>query len=884
MMHKQVRMSDLKHLATSFLGVVIIASILMFAMGIPMKPASAASPTVFRVDSKGNITANGVAIRIKGGSWFGLQGRHEPSNDSTNPSGAPLEQYMGNVFWNPTSRTYDQDIAEFKAMGINLVRLPLVTQTLKNNPPDPQGMAPYLKNNQSVIIPNAREALETIIKKLDAAGIYVLLDIHSCSNYVDWRAGRLDARPPYVDATRDNYDFTREDSSCAATNNPSTVTRIQAYDETKWLADLQTLAGLETSLGVSNILGIDIFNEPWDYTWADWKQLSEDAYQAINAVNPNTLIFVQGISATANNQDGTPNTITQVPYGGRVVPNWGGNLYEAGANPPNIPKDRLVFSPHVYGPSVFVGRQFADPAQPACADLEGDAFGDAKCNIVINPTLLRQGWDDHWGYLKAMGYAVVIGEFGGNMDWPAGKASIRDQDRYSYLTDHTTDEQWQNAFVDYLVSKGIDDTIYWSINPESGDTGGLYTTPYDPRSNTSAWGTWGALDSRKMTLVHRLWDVPVIPGATNTPTITPTICVNCPTNTPTRTPSPTITNTVTLTPVSGTLRVQLTGGTDNNQQSAMNLRIRNTGTTAVSNVSVRVYFTLDGSQAASSYVLEKYYDQSSAATISGPTLSSGSTYYFTINYGTTSLAAGGSWDFNTALHLNNWASTYTSSNDWWRATGALPTSYTDWATIPAYVSGTLTWGTEPGGAPVTPVTNTPVSPTATFTRTPTATNTSVSPTATFTRTPTATFTNTPVTNTPTRTNTPSITPTASRTNTPTVTPSRTNTPPTTASCSVTYTNQNDWGSGFTANVTVKNNGTSAINGWTLSWSFAGNQAITNLWNGSYTQTGQSVSVTNLSYNGNIPANGGTVNFGFNANYSGTNVSPANFSLNGAACQ
>ena len=45
-----------------------------------------------------------------------------------------------------------------------------------------------------------------------------------------WRKGRLDARPPYVDRDRDNYDFTREDSSCAASGNPAGVTRIQAYN------------------------------------------------------------------------------------------------------------------------------------------------------------------------------------------------------------------------------------------------------------------------------------------------------------------------------------------------------------------------------------------------------------------------------------------------------------------------------------------------------------------------------------------------------------------------------------------------------------------------------------------------------------------------------
>jgi endoglucanase len=457
----------------------------------------------FRVDAQGNITLNGAIFHVRGGSWFGLQGRYEPASDSANPRGAPMEQYMGNVFWAPSGRTYDQDIAEFKAMGINVVRLPLVHQTLDAT--DPQGTN-FLKNDPSVRIANSRLALETIIKKLNAAGIYVLLDIHSCSNYVDWRKGRLDARPPYVDATRDNYDFKREDSSCAATNNPASVTRIQAYNETLWLQDLRTLAGFESTLGVTNIIGIDIFNEPWDYTWAEWKTLSEHAYTAINAVNPNILIFVQGISASAGNQDGTPTTTTQSPHGSSGIdPNWGENLFEAATNPISIPKDRLVFSPHAYGPSVFVGKQFMDPAQPACTGLEGDAAGDAHCNIVINPTLLEQGWEEHFGYLKAMGYAVVVGEFGGNWDWPLGAASLRDQNRFGYLTDKTVDAQWQTAFVNYLIKKGITDTIYWSINPESGDTGGLYTTPYRAGSNESGWGTWGALDTRKINLLRPLW-------------------------------------------------------------------------------------------------------------------------------------------------------------------------------------------------------------------------------------------------------------------------------------------------------------------------------------------------------------------------------------------
>jgi endoglucanase len=461
---------------------------------------------VFRVNPQGRITKNGQVFPVHCGSWFGLEGRHEPSNDPTNPSGAPMEQYIGNTFWANggagTGRTVQQTMSEIQGMGINMIRLPLVPQTL--NPNDPQGTGNVLKNHPSVRVANSRLALEQIIQAAAANNIQVLLDVHSCSNYVGWRKGRLDARPPYVDATRNNYDFTRETYSCSATNNPSSVTHIQPYNQAMWLDTLQTLAGLGQQLGVDNIIGIDIFNEPWDYTWQDWKTLAEAGYQAINAVNPNTLIFVQGVSATANNQDGTPGTITQVPHGDPAsTPNWGENLFEAGTNPINIPKDRVVFSPHTYGPSVFVQKMFMDPAQSQCTGLEGDAAGDAKCNIVINPTQLQAGWEQHFGYLKSQGYAVVVGEFGGNLDWPAGQASIRDRNRWSHITPGV-DAQWQNAFVDYMTSRGIEG-CYWSINPESGDTAGWYGHAYDPVTNTAGWGEWRPFDQRKTNLLNRLW-------------------------------------------------------------------------------------------------------------------------------------------------------------------------------------------------------------------------------------------------------------------------------------------------------------------------------------------------------------------------------------------
>ncbi|MDW8069429.1 MAG: glycoside hydrolase family 48 protein, partial [Anaerolineae bacterium] len=109
------------------------------------------------------------------------------------------------------------------------------------------------------------------------------------------------------------------------------------------------------------------------------------------------------------------------------------------------------------------------------------------------------------------------------------------------------------------------------------------------------------------------------------------------------------------------------------------------------------------------------------------------------------------------------------------------------------------------------------------------------------------------------------------------------TPAAGAACRVQYTVLNDWGSGATVDVTIYNLSSSAINGWELAWTFPGNQQITNLWNGSYTQTGANVRVWNASWNASIPPNGGSVAFGFNLTYSGSNPAPTTFTLNGTPC-
>jgi len=97
-------------------------------------------------------------------------------------------------------------------------------------------------------------------------------------------------------------------------------------------------------------------------------------------------------------------------------------------------------------------------------------------------------------------------------------------------------------------------------------------------------------------------------------------------------------------------------------------------------------------------------------------------------------------------------------------------------------------------------------------------------------------------------------------------------------CQVTYTVNNDWGSGFTVTIGITNNGP-AITSWTLGYSYSGNQTLANGWSGTWSQSGKNVTVTNASWNGSL-ATGGSTSFGANFNYSGTNTAPTVFTLNG----
>lgn len=170
-----------------------------------------------------------------------------------------------------------------------------------------------------------------------------------------------------------------------------------------------------------NVFGVDLKNEPsGSASWGDaspetdWKSGAEIIGKHIleKHTDWNGLLFVEGINFSRDFRGFSKHPID---YGNAA---W---------------NQRVILSPHVYGPSVSHSPLFQNETFPANMPDE---------------------WTAKWGYLSLeQGKTVVIGEWGG---W------------YQDL-----DKVWQDAFADYLVENCFTSTFTWDLNPDSEDTGGL---------------------------------------------------------------------------------------------------------------------------------------------------------------------------------------------------------------------------------------------------------------------------------------------------------------------------------------------------------------------------------------------------------------------------
>ena len=283
-------------------------------------------------------------------------------------------------------RNWRDMLDQIKGVGFNVLRLPFSNQFLDDPTCVPSGIDyiknPDLKGLQGLAL------LDRIVNEAGRRGLKVILDRHS----------------PTPEAARGDFWYTEQ------------------VPQSRWIDDWVMLA--RHYRGNRAVIGADLANEPHGgSTWGDgnpatdWRLAAEGAGNAILAANPHWLILIQGIQYFSGDQ-----------YW------WGGQLRGAAVYPVRLSHpDKLVYSPHDYGPSVswqgwFGARDF--------------------------PQNLPQVWDEHWGNLTQQGTPLLIGEFSGR----------------SVGTD--LEGVWQRTLMNYLSQRGIG-AVYWAWNPDSADTDGM---------------------------------------------------------------------------------------------------------------------------------------------------------------------------------------------------------------------------------------------------------------------------------------------------------------------------------------------------------------------------------------------------------------------------
>ncbi|MCP9966596.1 cellulose-binding domain-containing protein [Actinomadura madurae] len=104
-------------------------------------------------------------------------------------------------------------------------------------------------------------------------------------------------------------------------------------------------------------------------------------------------------------------------------------------------------------------------------------------------------------------------------------------------------------------------------------------------------------------------------------------------------------------------------------------------------------------------------------------------------------------------------------------------------------------------------------------------------------------------------------------------------PASAASVTATFTKSADWGSGYEAKYTIKNETAAAVPGWKVEFDLPSGSSVGTYWDALLTTSGQHAAFANREYNGSVAA-GASVSFGFIVSGSGT---PQNCTINGSSC-
>ena len=400
--------------------------------------------------------ANGNEVWLTGANWFGFNcGERFPHG-----------------LW---SADIDEILSAIADRGINVLRFPIATELILDwmddvddssmisiNPKNTDGY----KFNPDFCRPDgscmsSHEIFDVILAKCKKYGLKIFIDIHSPAlhnsghNYNLW----------YYNEGAGSYD------SMAVTKegNGVPVTSKMWQDSLVWLADQYK--------NDDTLIAYDLKNEPhgkcpegdagakWDGSTDEnnWAYASTKCALAMLEKNPNALILIEGVEQypREGHKWGDPDSRTDPPaYGGW----WGGQFRGVREYPIDLGKyqDKLVYSPHDYGPGVYAQSWF---------DKD-----------FTTQTLLDDYWYDTWAFINQEEIApLLIGEWGGFMD--GGK-----------------NEQWLTLLREYMINNHINHT-FWCINPNSGDTGGLLDYSFknwdEAKYDLMEPSLWQTLDSGK---------------------------------------------------------------------------------------------------------------------------------------------------------------------------------------------------------------------------------------------------------------------------------------------------------------------------------------------------------------------------------------------------
>ena len=342
------------------------------------------------------LDKDGKQVWLTGVNWFGY-------NTGTNT-------FDG--LWNSELKPSVKAIADH---GFNLIRVPMSAELINSWAAGEYPQANYNNAyNTELNSMNSLQIFDYFLKLAEENGIKVMPDIHSAETNASGHTVNL----WYTDK----------------------VSAEDYYKDLEWMA--------ERYKDNDTIIAYDLKNEPhgkpyeadkaaiWNDSKADnnWKYVAETAAARILAKNPNVLIMVEGteIYPTDINSNKDYHSTNDDDY---YFNWWGGNLRGVKDFPVNLGKyqDKLVYSPHDYGPTVYQQPWF-----------EGSYDFDS---------LMRDCWQDNWFYIYKNNTApLLIGEWGGFMKEPNLK--------------------WMTC-MRRLISENHLNHTFWCYNANSGDTGGL---------------------------------------------------------------------------------------------------------------------------------------------------------------------------------------------------------------------------------------------------------------------------------------------------------------------------------------------------------------------------------------------------------------------------